>query len=125
MEQSMVFEKRNSFTVLKATKNSLRGMKNLWQLEKAFRIEVYCGIAVIPLFIFFTLPSWLCVSLFFAFVFMIVAEALNSAIEATVDRISLELHDQSRIAKDMGSAAVGFAILLNIFMWVYAAYLQL
>jgi diacylglycerol kinase (ATP) len=39
-------------------------------------------------------------------VLILVVELLNSAIETTVDRIGLEHHELSGLAKDMGSAAV-------------------
>ena len=56
---------------------------------------------------------------------LLAVEILNSALEAVVDRISLETHEQSKIAKDMGSAAVCIVILMNIITWVYAIYLHL
>ena len=43
---------------------------------------------------------------------------MNSAIEATVDRISMERHPLSGKAKDLGSAAVGFCIMLAIIHWL-------
>ena len=48
---------------------------------------------------------------------VLVAELLNSAIEATVDRIGTEKHHLSRNAKDMGSAAVFVSLMLVVFVW--------
>lgn len=51
-------------------------------------------------------------------VLIIIVELLNSAIEAVVDRIGIELHELSGKAKDMGSAAVFISICLAIFIWL-------
>jgi diacylglycerol kinase (ATP) len=44
-------------------------------------------------------------------------EYLNSALEATLDRISLEHHELTGAAKDMGSAAVFIAALFYVYVW--------
>jgi diacylglycerol kinase (ATP) len=50
--------------------------------------------------------------------FVLVVELLNSAIEATVDRIGQERHQLSGLAKDIGSAAVFTSLLLMAVIWV-------
>ena len=47
-----------------------------------------------------------------------IVELLNSAIEATVDRIGSEMHELSGRAKDIGSAAVMISVLLSLFTWL-------
>ncbi|WP_295568876.1 diacylglycerol kinase [uncultured Stenotrophomonas sp.] len=47
----------------------------------------------------------------------LLVELLNSAIEAVVDRISLEQHPLSKNAKDMGSAAQTTALLMVGAVW--------
>jgi diacylglycerol kinase (ATP) len=49
---------------------------------------------------------------------VLVVELLNSAIEATVDRIGLERHTLSGLAKDIGSAAVFLSLLFLAVVWV-------
>jgi diacylglycerol kinase (ATP) len=49
---------------------------------------------------------------------VLIVELLNSALEAVVDRISLEAHDMSRRAKDFGSAAVLLCLVLVALVWV-------
>jgi diacylglycerol kinase (ATP) len=44
--------------------------------------------------------------------FIIIVELLNSSIEATVDRISVKHHKLAKRAKDIGSAAVFFSLLM-------------
>jgi diacylglycerol kinase (ATP) len=43
---------------------------------------------------------------------------LNSAIEATVDRISLDNHRLAKRAKDIGSAAVLISLLNLVIVWI-------
>jgi diacylglycerol kinase (ATP) len=50
-------------------------------------------------------------------VFVLIVELINSAIEATVDRISLEPHPLSKRAKDIGSAAVALSIGIAMVAW--------
>ena len=49
---------------------------------------------------------------------MIFAEVVNTAIEATIDRVGLEIHPLSGLAKDLGSAAVLIALLICSFVWI-------
>jgi diacylglycerol kinase (ATP) len=50
--------------------------------------------------------------------FVLIVELLNSAIEATVDRIGQERHQLSGLAKDIGSAAVFLSLLLLAVTWI-------
>jgi diacylglycerol kinase (ATP) len=50
-------------------------------------------------------------------VLVLIVELINSAIEATVDRISLERHDLAKRAKDLGSAAVMLSIATAALVW--------
>lgn len=49
---------------------------------------------------------------------VVVVEYLNSAIEATVDRISTEPNSLSKNAKDFGSVAVGLSALMALLTWL-------
>ncbi len=46
-------------------------------------------------------------------------EYLNSAIEAVVDRVSLDDHPLSKVAKDYASVAVGIAVVMSMVSWVF------
>lgn len=50
--------------------------------------------------------------------FVLIVELLNSAIEATVDRVSFDHHELSRRAKDLASAAVLLSLILCVAIWV-------
>jgi diacylglycerol kinase (ATP) len=51
-------------------------------------------------------------------ILVLIIELLNSSVEAAIDRISFEVHDLSKRAKDFGSAAVMLALLLCGLTWV-------
>ena len=81
--------------------------------EAAFRQEVVLAVLLIPAAL--VLPaSGLGKALMIAAVMLVlIVELINSAVEATIDRISLERHPLAKRAKDLGSAAV-FISLLNV-----------
>ena len=93
---------------------SRAGLHAAYVGEDAFRQEVLLAALLIPL-AFFLSPGGLGRARLIASVLLVlIVELLNSAIEATVDRISLEQHPLAKRAKDLGSAAVLLA-LLNVF----------
>ena len=104
-----------------ATGYSLQGLRAGWT-EKAFRQEICLAIVLLPL------SSWLGADwvqtalLAGSVVLVLIAELLNSGIEAAIDRIGPELHPLSKRAKDMGSAAVLLALLLAGGIWAAALY---
>ena len=104
-----------------ATLYSLQGLRAAWQ-EKAFRQEACLAVVLVPAACWFG-QSWVEVFILIATVCLVlVAELLNSAVEATVDRVGLEWHALSKKAKDFGSAAVFIALLLCAGAWITAAY---
>jgi diacylglycerol kinase (ATP) len=92
---------------------SADGFRAAFQHEDAFRQEVLLACVLIPLAL--VLPaSGVGKALMVASVLLVlIVELLNSAVEATVDRISLENHQLAKRAKDLGSAAV-FVSLVNV-----------
>ncbi len=94
---------------------SLAGFRAAYKHEDAFRQEVLLAAILIPLA--FWLPAGLIgkALMIGSVLLVIIIELLNSAIEATVDRISLDSHDLAKRAKDIGSAAVLLS-LINVFV---------
>jgi len=92
---------------------SVDGFKAAFRHENAFRQETMLAAVLIPVALF--LPaSGVGKALMAASVMLVlIVELLNSAVEATVDRISLENHQLAKRAKDIGSAAV-FVSLVNV-----------
>lgn len=100
---------------------SLAGLRAGWG-EKAFRQEVCLAAVLLPL-AFWLGRSWVETALLAATVVLVlVTELLNSGLEAAIDRIGPELHDLSKRAKDMGSAAVLLSLLLCGAVWAAALY---
>lgn len=96
---------------------SLAGLKAAYTHEDAFRQEVWLALLLIPAA--FLLPaSGIGRALMVGSVLLVlVVELLNSAVEATVDRISLEDHRLAKRAKDIGSAAVLVALVNVAVVW--------
>jgi diacylglycerol kinase (ATP) len=96
---------------------SVDGFKAAFQHEDAFRQELLLTIIGIPL-AFVLEPSAVGRALMIAVLFLVlIVELINSAIEAAVDRISLEHHLLIKRAKDMGSAAVMIALVNVAVVW--------
>uniref|UniRef100_A0A3B0MM35 Diacylglycerol kinase n=1 Tax=Arsenophonus endosymbiont of Trialeurodes vaporariorum TaxID=235567 RepID=A0A3B0MM35_9GAMM len=103
--------------IIKATGYSLKGLRAAWKSEAAFRQEAI--MVIIAIIVAFLLDvQWIeRLLLISSMVLIAIVELLNSAIEAVVDRIGIELHALSAKAKDIGSAAVFISICLAIFIW--------
>ncbi|MGL5290360.1 MAG: diacylglycerol kinase [Vibrionaceae bacterium] len=103
--------------IIHAFKYSSQGLKAAWRDEIAFRQELLMIIVLTPasFWIGHTLAESL---LLITLVWLLaIVELLNSAIEATVDRIGSEQHPLSGKAKDIGSAAVLVTLVLNGIVW--------
>lgn len=103
-----------------ATRYSIDGLKFLLKSEFAARIEVYCFLWLFPFLVFFDLPTILILSTLIIFLLLLATEALNTAIEVIVDRVSPEISDMGKQAKDLGSFAVMAVLLINIIHLFYA-----
>lgn len=101
----------------RAYKNSWNGLKKAWSLEWAFRLELVLFICSIPAAIFLGGTAVEYILLISSVLLLLVIELLNSAIEATVDRIGLEYHELSGLAKDLASAAILVASINAVITW--------
>lgn len=107
--------------ILHAGGYSLAGLKAGWN-ETAFRQEALLAMVMIPA-AFWVGRHWLEVSMLIATVVLVmITELLNTAVEKTIDRIGPEWHALSKLAKDLGSAAVLLALLLCGGVWLAALY---
>jgi len=92
--------------VAKAFGASYRGYRGAFLDEAAFRQELAVALVVIPLGLYLGKSGVERALLVAPMILVLIVELLNSAIEATVDRVGLEHHELSGLAKDLGSAAV-------------------
>lgn len=108
----------------KAFLNSCNGLKNAWRFQWAFRVEVVLFFFAIPCTLFLGENAVEYILLQGSLCLLLIIEIVNSAIETTIDRISLEFHEQSGLAKDLASAAVFIAILNVIITWGVILYFK-
>jgi len=101
-----------------ASLNSFRAFKWLYQNESAFKQELLLLFLAIPLSFLFDISAVEQLMLILAIVFIIFTEVLNTAIEAVVDRVGLEIHPLSGLAKDLGSAAVLISMVIAAIIWL-------
>ena len=97
---------------------SLAGLGAAYRHESAFRQEVWLALILIPAALFVPANGLGKAMLIGSVLLVLVVELLNSAIEAVVDRISLEHHHLAMRAKDIGSAAVFIALLNVVAIWI-------
>ncbi|HCZ16847.1 MAG TPA: diacylglycerol kinase [Accumulibacter sp.] len=96
---------------------SLAGLRAALVAEDAFRQEVLIAALLIPWSFFLAVDGIGRALMIGSVLLVLIVELLNSAIEATVDRISLDRHHLAKRAKDIGSAAVLLALLNALLIW--------
>ncbi|CAB3791470.1 hypothetical protein LMG28614_03323 [Paraburkholderia ultramafica] len=100
-----------------AMKNSLAGFRVAIREESAFRQELTLAAILIPCGLLVPVDPVSRVLLLGSVLLVLIVELLNSSVEAAIDRISLERHELSRRAKDLGSAAVMVALGMCVMTW--------
>jgi diacylglycerol kinase (ATP) len=96
---------------------SLAGLQTAIRSEHAFRQELVVFVAGTIAALLLPVSAFQKLVLIGSMVIVLIVELINSAIEAVVDRVSLERHPLSKNAKDFGSAAVLLASLLSGATW--------
>ncbi len=111
--------------ILRATGYSLAGLRAAYTGESAFRQEVWLLVVATP-WAFWLGRDWVQIALLLgSLMLVLIVELLNSGIEAAIDRVSFELHDLSKRAKDLASAAVLISLLLCAGIWATALWQRL
>jgi diacylglycerol kinase (ATP) len=108
--------------ILRATKFSVQGLAYAYRNEAAFRQELAWTIILIPAAFWLGQTTTERLILILSLLLVLIVELLNSAVEATVDRISDDHHKLAGGAKDMGSAAVGVSLLVVLATWSTVAW---
>ena len=109
--------KRGLARAWQAARNSWSGLVFAVREESAFRQELTLTACLIPLALLLPFGAVERLMLIGSVVSVLIVELLNSSIEAAVDRISLERHELSKRAKDLGSAAVTVALVNCVLAW--------
>jgi diacylglycerol kinase (ATP) len=97
--------------------NSWQGFKGAFRFEAAFRQEVALAVILIPGGIYLGKTGIERALLVGAVLIVLIVELLNTGIETVVDRIGLERHELSGLAKDVGSSAVLLSFALLSVIW--------
>jgi diacylglycerol kinase (ATP) len=97
--------------------NSWKGFKGAFKFEAAFRQEVALSVVLIPLGVYLGKTGIERALLVGSMLLVLIVELLNTGIETVVDRIGLERHELSGLAKDVGSTAVLISFALLGVIW--------
>jgi diacylglycerol kinase (ATP) len=108
--------------IVRAARYSSQGLTAAWQHEAAFRQELVLTIVLLPAALWLGGSALERSLLIGVCILVLIVELLNSAIEAAIDRHGPEQHELSGRAKDMGSAAVLFALCLVVLVWSVVAW---
>ena len=112
------YKPRGVTRVLRALSSSVKGLVGAFHDEAAFRQELGLAVIVIPLGLWLGHSGVERALLIAPMLLILIVELLNSAIEATVDRIGFERHKLAGLAKDIGSAAVFMSFVLLAAVWL-------
>ncbi|MEK0427898.1 MAG: hypothetical protein RI962_1717 [Pseudomonadota bacterium] len=104
--------------VLSAFFYSIDGLRTAWRYEHAFRQELVIAVPGVIVALLIPITALERVILIGVLLLVLIVELLNSAIEAAVDRVSLERNPLSKNAKDLGSAAVMLSMLMAAVAWM-------
>ncbi|MEI7842043.1 MAG: diacylglycerol kinase [Gallionellaceae bacterium] len=96
---------------------SMEGFQAAYKHEDAFRMELVVAAIAIPVALWLPVGNFGKALMVGSILLVLLVELINSAIEATVDRVSLEDHDLAKRAKDIGSAAVLVSLINAAAIW--------
>jgi diacylglycerol kinase (ATP) len=109
---------RGLMRAIRALGYSWSGLGFALREESSFRQELILALVMVPTAFLVPVTPVERLLLVGSVVLVLIVELLNSAIEAAIDRISIETHGLSKRAKDYGSAAVMFSLILCGVVWV-------
>jgi diacylglycerol kinase (ATP) len=96
---------------------SIEGFRTAWKSEHAFRQEMFLVVPGVIIALLLPVSALEKLALICVLILLLIVELINSAIEAVVDRVSLDRHPLSKNAKDFGSAAVFLALTIVTATW--------
>jgi diacylglycerol kinase (ATP) len=96
---------------------SIEGFRTAWKSEHAFRQELFLVVPGVIIALLLPVSALEKLALICVLILLLIVELINSAIEAVVDRVSLDRHPLSKNAKDFGSAAVFLALTIVTATW--------
>jgi diacylglycerol kinase (ATP) len=116
-------QKTHGYTGVKrivfAAQNSYKGLAWMLKNEAAFRQEAALLVLMSVSTLFLEVSNLERVAMLIALLLVMLVETINTSIEAVVDRIGLERHPLSGLAKDLGSSAVFISMTIAAIVWLY------
>lgn len=103
--------------VFNAIRYSLQGFAAAWRDEHAFRQELMVVTPLVVVAAFLPVTPTQKALLIGSMLLIIIAELLNSAVEAVVDLVTVDHHEMAKKAKDIGSAAVMMCFTNAAVIW--------
>jgi diacylglycerol kinase (ATP) len=114
MEEKSPFKGKTGLRrIVNATGYSFSGLRDAFAHEDAFRQECLLALVLVTLALLVPVSGLERALMIASVLLVLIVELLNSAVEAAVDRVSLDRHALAKRAKDIGSAAV-FLSLVNV-----------
>jgi diacylglycerol kinase (ATP) len=101
----------------KNTSYAISGLIDIIKSETSFKIELLICVCLIPILFILDIDLNSKLLMLITLLGMPLVESINSAIERTVDLVTLEHHDMAKRAKDVGSAAVFISIVIFVSTW--------
>ncbi len=101
-----------------ASRVALEGLAAAWRHEVPFRLELAAAAVLLPLALYLGKTPLERALLLGCIFLVLIVELLNSALETTVDRVSLDDHPLAKRAKDIASAAVGLSLVNAAAVWL-------
>ena len=113
-----------TFHIFKNITYAIAGMKEVLKSEKSFKTQLFVIILIGIILPFTPLSTTAKLILFASTWLVLLAEAINSAIERVVDLVTLEHHPLAGQAKDIGAFAVGIALFIVLMIWGIVLYME-
>lgn len=105
------------YNFFKNTFYAIDGIKDVFKNETSFKIELIIVSFLTIIIFFYDISVMSKIILFSSMFFILIAEVINSAIERTVDLVSLEYSEMAKRAKDAGSAIVFLSIFQSFIIF--------
>ncbi|ENM3859083.1 diacylglycerol kinase [Proteus vulgaris] len=117
MQQNVIIKREGVHRIIYTFVHSFNGFKWLCRNEAAFQQELMLFVPLTFFAFWLELPAMHTLLVMLGMVFVLFAEMVNTAIEVVVDRVSLEFHPLSGVAKNIGSALVLLSMICSLSIW--------
>ncbi len=107
-----------AFSLVNNIRYCFSGLINVVKEETSFKIHLVTFAAITGLLFFLSFTLTIKLILWTSFIFVLIGESINSAIERVVDLVSPEFHPLAKNAKDIGAFVVMLFYALNIMVWL-------